>query len=86
MESILNFEHFEEKMSFIAQVFWKLVTPKKALTLMRKRSCLWTPFHSEPAKESQKLLKSEKGTFILLSHHFEPAWNGKIYFQSNLKF
>ena len=32
LESKLNFEHFEIKMSLIAQVFLKLLTPKDVLT------------------------------------------------------
>ena len=31
-ESALNFEHFEKKKSFIAQVFLKLLTPKDVFT------------------------------------------------------
>ena len=31
-ESALNFEHFEKKMSLIAQVFPKLLTPKDVFT------------------------------------------------------
>ena len=32
LESTLNFKHFETKMSLIAQVFLKLLTPKDVLT------------------------------------------------------
>ena len=32
LESALNFEHFEKKVSFIAQVFPKLLTPKDVFT------------------------------------------------------
>ena len=32
LESTLNFEHFEKKISLIAQVFLKLYTPKDVLT------------------------------------------------------
>ena len=32
------------------------------------------------------MLKSEKSTFMLLSHHLKPAWLGKNYFQSDLRF
>ena len=32
LESALNFEHFEKKMSLIAQVFLKLLTPKDVCT------------------------------------------------------
>ena len=32
LESTLNFEHFEEKMSLTAQVFLKLLTPKDVFT------------------------------------------------------
>ena len=31
LESILNFEHFQIKMTLIAQVFLKLLTPKEVL-------------------------------------------------------
>ena len=32
LESTLNLEHFEKKMSLIAQVFLKLLTPKDVVT------------------------------------------------------
>ena len=32
LESPLNFKHFEKKMSLMAQVFLKLLTPKDVLT------------------------------------------------------
>ena len=32
LESALNFEHFEKKMSLIAPVFLKLLTPKDVFT------------------------------------------------------
>ena len=32
LESTLNLEHFEKKMSLIAQVFLKLLTPKNVVT------------------------------------------------------
>ena len=58
-KSTLNFEHFEEIMSFIAQVFLKLLSLKE----IHKRSCLWKPFGSEPVNESQELLKSKRKYF-----------------------
>ena len=45
-------------MSFIAQVFQKLLSPKGLFTLMHERSCFWKHFHIERVNESLKLLKS----------------------------
>ena len=36
LESALNFEHFEKKKSFVAQVFPRLLTPKNALKSSEK--------------------------------------------------
>ena len=67
LESALNLEHFE-KMSFIAQVFPKLLTPKDAFTQMHERSCFRKPFGSERVNESLKVLKSaEKYLYLTFS-------------------
>ena len=69
LKSTLNFEHFKNKMSLIAQVFLKLLTPKK-------RSSFWKPFSSECVKESQKLLKSAEKYFYLT---FSSFWAKDIF-------
>ena len=38
LKSNLNFQHFEKKMTLIAFVFWKLLTPKKWLGKCLKSS------------------------------------------------
>ena len=38
-ESALIFEHFEEKKSFRAQVFLRLLTPKDTFTEILEKSC-----------------------------------------------
>ena len=63
LESALSFEHFEKKMSLMAQVFLKLLTPKDVFTYMHNRSCFRVLFGSERVNESLKLLKSLKKYF-----------------------
>ena len=63
LESALSFEHFEKKMSLMAQVFLKLLTPKDVFTYMHKSSCFWKLFGSERVNESQKLQKTAEKYF-----------------------
>ena len=45
LKSSLNFKHFEKKMTLIAFVFWKLLTPKTWLD-----KCLKSPVSEDPSK------------------------------------
>ena len=55
MESVLNFQCFEKKMSVIAQVFLKLLTPRDVLVSMHNRACFWKAYWCKRINESQKL-------------------------------
>ena len=62
-ESALICEHFQKKMSLIAQVFLKLLTPKNVITYEHKRSYFWKLFGSKRVNVSLKLLKSGEKYF-----------------------
>ena len=63
LESPLNFEHFQRKNSFKVQVSLKVMTAKKVLTQMNKRSCFWKLFGRERVNESLKLPKTAEKHF-----------------------
>ena len=63
LESRLNFEHFKRKNSFWVQVSLKVMTAKKVLTQMYKKSCLWKLFGRERVNESLKLAKTAEKYF-----------------------
>ena len=63
LESELNFQCFEKKMSLIAQVFLKLLTPRDVLVYMHNRACFWKAYCSERVNESQKLLQYAEKNF-----------------------
>ena len=71
LESTLNFEHLEKKMSLIAQGFLKLLTPKDVFTYMNKSSCFWKLYANERVNESLKLLKSAQKYFY---YTFSSVW------------
>ena len=70
LEPTLNFWHFDETISVIAQVFLKLLVPKDVLTSIHKRSCFWKPFGSERVNKSLKLLKFPEKFFYPTSSSF----------------
>ena len=63
LESPLNFEHLLKKMSLLAQVFLKLLTPKDVFTYIYERSCFWKLFGSERVNESLKPRKNAEKYF-----------------------
>ena len=61
---LLNFRNLhkillilKKKISFIALIFWKLLTPTYVVTLMPVSSCFRTPFTSKCVHVSQRLLQ-----------------------------
>ena len=56
LESALNFQHFQQKMSRMAEGLLELLSPKDAFTYMHKRSCFSKLSQSESVSESLKLL------------------------------
>ena len=61
----LNLEHFEKKMSLIAQVFLKLLTLEDVFTQMHNRSCFWKSFRTERVKDKMKALKLQTSYVVL---------------------
>ena len=61
LHEILNI--MKKTISFIAQIFWKLLTPKNGLPSIPKRSSFTTPFGSQSVRGSQTLLKSPRNRF-----------------------
>ena len=59
MKSTLNFEHLEKKMTFIADLFPKLRTPKNVFRYNSKKSRFKGPFDRQHSKRVQTLLRSE---------------------------
>ena len=57
-ESVLNFEHFQKKITLITYVFPKLPTTKSVLRSMSKRSRLKGPLDRGHGKEAETLIQS----------------------------
>ena len=57
-ELVLNFEHFQKKMTLIAYVFPKLPTTKDVLRLMSKCSRLKGPLDRRHGKQAETLTLS----------------------------
>ena len=58
LESALNFEHFQKKMTFIAYVFPKLPTTKNVLRQMSKSSRFREPVDRQHGKWAEALIQS----------------------------
>ena len=54
----LNLEHFQKKMTLIADFFPKLRTPENVVRYMSKKSCFKGPFDRQHGKLVQTLLRS----------------------------
>ena len=57
-EFVLNFEHFQKKMTLIAYVFPKLTTTNDVLRYMSKNSGLRGPLDRRHGKQSKILIQS----------------------------
>ena len=58
LKSTLNFEHFQKKMTLIADVFSKLPSLKKVIRSMYAKSRFRGQFHNKHSKSPKRLLKS----------------------------
>ena len=58
LKSTLNFEHFQKKITLIADVFPKLPSPKLVVREMSVKSRFRGLFHNKHGKRAQRLLKS----------------------------
>ena len=56
LESALNFEHFQKKMTLIAYVFPKLPTTKDVIREMSNRSSLREPLQRRHGKRAKTLI------------------------------
>ena len=54
----LNFEHFQTKMTLIADLFPKLHIPENGVSYMSKKSSFQGPFARQHVKRVQTLLRS----------------------------
>ena len=63
LKSTLNFEHFQKKMTIIANVFPKLWTPKNLVKQVSKESRFKGPFDRQHDRVDQTLLKPEPKHF-----------------------
>ena len=77
-KSTWNFENFQTKTKFIAQIFWKLLTPKNVLTWMPESTLFRTPFGNQRVHSSQILTNSAWRHFF---PNFTLIWN-KIKFRN----
>ena len=59
VDSALNFQHFEKKMTLIAYVFPKLPTTKYVLRQMSKSSRLREPLDRQHGKRAEALIQYE---------------------------
>ena len=57
-QSVLNFEHFQKKMTLIAYVFPKLRTTKDVLRIMSKNSRLRGPLARRHGNQAKTLIQS----------------------------
>ena len=58
LKSALNFEHFQKKMTLIADLFPKLPSTKKVIISMSEKSCFRRTSHKKHGKRPKTLLKS----------------------------
>ena len=58
-KATLNFEHLQKKMTFIADSFPNLRTPKNVVRYLSKKSRFKGPFDRQHGKRVQTLLRSE---------------------------
>ena len=87
LESTFNYEYFEKKKRVAElEYFWSYWLQKMCILKCIKGLVCQNPVVVNVLTSLKKSWNLKKGTFILLSHHFEPVWVGKIYFQSDLRF
>ena len=60
LKSILNFKHFQKKMTLIADVFPELLAPKNLVRSMSKKLCFRGPFDGQNGKWVETFVESER--------------------------
>ena len=78
LKSSLNFKHFEKKMTLIAFVFWKLLTPKTWLDKCLKSPVSEDPSTSNMADVPKHCWNLHHTIFIIFIGHSQVHWVGKI--------
>ena len=58
------FTVFQQKITFIAEIFSKILSPRNVVTWMPQWSCFRTTFGSQGVKWSETLLKSSRQHFL----------------------
>ena len=58
LKSTLNFEHFQQNITLIADVFSKLQSPKRVIRQMSEKSRFRGPFQNQYRKQAQTLFQS----------------------------
>ena len=71
LKSSLNLEHFQKKMTLIADVFPKLRTPKNIVRSMPKKSLFRGSYKKQHGKHAQTLFKFEGDLFTIFINHWE---------------
>ena len=77
LKSSLNFKHFEKKMTLIAFVFWKLLTPKTWLDKCLKSPVSEDPSTSNMADVPKHCWNLHHTIFIIFIDHCQVNWVGK---------
>ena len=70
-QSSLNLEHFQKKMTLIADVFPKLRTPKNMVRSMPKKSGFRGSYKKQHGKRAQTLYKLEGHLFTIFINNWE---------------
>ena len=85
--NLLEISHiFKKRISLMAKIFWKLLTPKNVLPWIPKSSSFRTPFESQSVRVSQALLKSAPNrfypNFLLLQDKL--SWKTSLWIRSKM--
>ena len=72
-----NLEHFEKRMSVLAEIFRKLLFPKDVATETSRKSCFRTPFGNQRVNGFQTPPKVARHHYYPFSHEFQVTSVGK---------
>ena len=78
--STKHFSRFEKNITFIAYIFWKLLTPKNLAIWILESYCFRTPFRSQRVSGSQTLMKPAPQHF----YHIFLLISGKLSWKTSL--
>ena len=78
-KSRLNFQHFQNKMTVISDVFPTLRTPKNMIRWMSEKSRFRRPFDKQDGKGTKHYWNLNNSTFSISIDHCEGNWVGKSF-------